>query len=781
MPPFLDLPLELILSISDFLIITDFLSLRGTSREIKDVLNHLYPYRLRQAVQDSPRIFFAACFNGDTRIVRDTVPVVDLNAGLAIVFRKSLDKSLSSGSSRVYLPHEDDRENISDIMDYCQCSWDRASASFEDLHMRKEDPEDYYSFTQPSRYRDSDDLEEYQSQFLEYERPEDPLAHPQDHLAGYTTRLFFPIHVAIVKGHIEVVKLLIEHGASIEAPCYHLPGEGTAQSFGVTSSRGQELRVVVTPLYLAIVRERCDIAELLLKSGASTNLCLAGERLSPLHVAVGINYTTKMIQFCIDQSLCDPTHLHEPNYSGLPPIWLAVLNQNWHALSFLQKLGANIDHDLSNGFTPLTYTLLLDDLSAAIHLIEVGARHDIPFISAPDNFPLRRRRNPENIINMVRRNRSPEEVAVYRGLCPFELYLRYLARCALACALPRGHPDHSSVMFPADKLREFLGWVAGRGEQVDINAKDDAGMSVLTSLFEVRMGRFPGPQKNHPVCLDVQSSYTRCQNLQTIFNDFNGDRMATDPHGNTLVELCLWENDFEGCKIVMAGCQDAVDNFSEYWTLDSFMDTFVGGLAYWAEQRKPNQDREGEWMFIVHMGLQIFLDNDIYTAKKVARHPLFPELVCRAVLRHGSRKNLVQILERVEPKADVFCNTRYGTRPLQDAVAARDVGLVKLMLNLGVDPDELNPVTEEWVGGDLLYYCDYSQCKTKAIVDLLVEKGSKRVIDPLKVPTYQRRNPRPGYEYPRQEDGGGTSGSCRCPIPWYQTLRQFRQMAPGKG
>lgn len=224
MPPFINFPPELILSISDFLPVSDFLSLHGTSRAIKAVLDRQYPHRLRQAVQDCPRIFFGACFKGDTRVVREAIPVVDVNTGMAIVFRKSLDKSLSSGDSRVYLPPVNSGpvgsgENLDGIMDYCHCSWDRVGVSLEDFLMRKEDPEDYYSFIQLNRYSDLDDLDEYQAQFLEHERPEDPLAPPQNHLAGHcSTRLFFPIHVAIVKGHIEVVKLLIEHGASIEAP-----------------------------------------------------------------------------------------------------------------------------------------------------------------------------------------------------------------------------------------------------------------------------------------------------------------------------------------------------------------------------------------------------------------------------------------------------------------------------------------------------------------------------------------------------------------------------------
>jgi len=46
--------------------------------------------------------------------------------------------------------------------------------------------------------------------------------------------------------------------------------------------------------------------------------------------------------------------------------------------------------------------------------------------------------------------------------------------------------------------------------------------------------------------------------------------------------------------------------------------------------------------------------------------------------------NLVWIIEKVNPQADIFAEFSFGMRPLHDAVTARDVRFVELMLDLGV-------------------------------------------------------------------------------------------------
>lgn len=602
--------------------------------------------------------------------------------------------------------------------------------------------------------------------------------------------MFFPIHAVIVKGHIEVVKLLIKAGASIEAPCYNLPGESTAQDYGVASSHGEGIHVMVTPLYLAIVRQRCDIAELLLKAGASTNLCSAGERLSPLHVAVGAGAGTRMIQFCVDQGLCDSAQLHEANYSGLPPIWLAVLNQKWAALPLLQKLGADINHDLAEGFTPLTYLLLLDDLHGVSRLIEAKAKTDIAFVRALDNYGLRGRPNPEHLRAVIRGNRSLEKLAACRGLRPLELCLRYFTRSALACAVHDDHPDHASEMFPSRQLRQFMMFVDIQGLSVDVNAKGEAGTSTAASLFEARTSKYTGHQKQNPFYLRVQCSWTRCRNLDDIINVYGGDRMATDAHGNTLVELALGENDFKACGILMAGCPEAIAKFSEYWTLDSFMDTFVGDLPHWEEMRKFAEDESSkarDWAFIIHEGLRVFINNGISTTEEIANHPLFCRLVCRAALQHVSRRNLIPLLKRVKPQPEVLTESWYNKTPLQHAVTTRDVKLVELLLDLGVNPDELNPMTGEWLAEDLTSCCDQARCKTKAIVDSLVEQYSE-MIDPddltFDTPAFDEnvrdaRDREAGYALPPTRlvtDRG--LGGCGCKIPWHQISTQYWRIPP---
>ncbi|KAK3370674.1 ankyrin repeat-containing domain protein [Podospora didyma] len=165
------------------------------------------------------------------------------------------------------------------------------------------------------------------------------------------------IHLAVYQGHIELVKLLIEHGARLDTPCRLPMLASVAQSVDGFRQRGTH--ILVTPLYVAIARGHGEIAKLVLHHGSPLNLCLSSHIISPLHLAVTVK-GREMTELVLAQISHTSRSLSQLDCDGFPPMWLAYISGNFAALQVLQKCGQNIDYDLAIG-----YTLLVDACSWA--------------------------------------------------------------------------------------------------------------------------------------------------------------------------------------------------------------------------------------------------------------------------------------------------------------------------------------------------------------------------------------------------------------------------------
>jgi SepF-like predicted cell division protein (DUF552 family) len=94
-----------------------------------------------------------------------------------------------------------------------------------------------------------------------------------------------PLCLAVEHGHTEIVKLLIEHGADVNASCY-------IDSFE-------------TPLHQAVVDDDTEIAKLLIQNGADVNARRSFDGLTPLHLAASGGYS-RMVRLLLENG-ADPS------------------------------------------------------------------------------------------------------------------------------------------------------------------------------------------------------------------------------------------------------------------------------------------------------------------------------------------------------------------------------------------------------------------------------------------------------------------------------------------
>lgn len=183
-----------------------------------------------------------------------------------------------------------------------------------------------------------------------------------------------PLYVAILEGHFDVITLLLDRGARIDA-C----GENGWTVFHLAAGRGQESVVRLflehgadievfdergwTPLCAAVRWEKPEIVTLLLKVGAEVNLEGADEWAQPLSLAVERN-NEALVRILLDQGA--------DVGAAAPLCWAA----GWGNLVMLQTLldrGADIKARADSAETPLCVALQNQDVATAEFLLRAGA------------------------------------------------------------------------------------------------------------------------------------------------------------------------------------------------------------------------------------------------------------------------------------------------------------------------------------------------------------------------------------------------------------------------
>ena len=320
--------------------------------------------------------------------------------------------------------------------------------------------------------------------------------------------LFFPIHLAVFSGSLSVVDRLVRNGASLDAPFTGLKGLNTTQRcpWKPWLWDGEPLDTFwhKTPLYIAILKGNIEMARFLAgKSPRTSRSLLSTYRararddlnmaLSPFHVALAAPGDS-MARFVLQNSglgeLFGEAAMRaakNENWFGNSPLWLACLNDNWEAVSWLLREvpGCDVNHDMGGGRTPLTYAIITNRFDAAIRLLEAGADINVEVttlgagrlsfmcssIHQPQNWP-----EHWSELEWVSGRRLADTI-------PFFFCFRRLSHPAL---WQKSMPHRARVP-DTDEMARYLRYVVGKGlVRVDQMRHPWDNRSLTTVLYDVK-------------------------------------------------------------------------------------------------------------------------------------------------------------------------------------------------------------------------------------------------------------------------------------------------------
>jgi ankyrin repeat protein len=160
---------------------------------------------------------------------------------------------------------------------------------------------------------------------------------------------FTALHFAVMHSHLEVAKVLIEHGADVNA-------KDNENKF--------------TPLHFAVMAHsrNLELAELLIRNGADLSAAgpLGGQ--TPLHMAVAAGNMSLTTLF-----IAKGADVNVRNESGATPLHEAARRGYKEIVEFLIEKGAQINAKDEDGMTPLAEALLNDP--KAREVVEILQKH----------------------------------------------------------------------------------------------------------------------------------------------------------------------------------------------------------------------------------------------------------------------------------------------------------------------------------------------------------------------------------------------------------------------
>ncbi|KAK7743749.1 hypothetical protein SLS62_010441 [Diatrype stigma] len=194
--------------------------------------------------------------------------------------------------------------------------------------------------------------------------------------------IFSVLHSAAKNGQLSTVKLLIQHGANIDARASANCGQPCSKN-PVLDQRNDGQPAQWTPLHTAISNGHSDVAIYLLEQGASTRCNRTNRQTNALHYAAAYG----LIE--VAQILVHGPHrldINEQDARGLSPLAYAHMREDSGAMvDWLLENGANVNLDLGRGCTVLHIACYHLWYKEVVKLVESGAEVNKPIqlVSSP--------------------------------------------------------------------------------------------------------------------------------------------------------------------------------------------------------------------------------------------------------------------------------------------------------------------------------------------------------------------------------------------------------------
>ena len=204
------------------------------------------------------------------------------------------------------------------------------------------------------------------------------IEHPQDvHSRGFDDEST-PLHLASRMGHLEVARLLVEHGADVtvenqygRTPLHWAVQDGGSDVVRFLVEHGADVTVQdydgSTPLHWAAREGSVDVVRLLVKHGANVTV-QDNNGWTPLLWAAREG-SVDVARFLLERG-ADATVKDKYESS---PLHLAVLEGSVDLARFLIEHGADVTAKDEHGSTPLHLTVLEGNVDVARLLVEHGA------------------------------------------------------------------------------------------------------------------------------------------------------------------------------------------------------------------------------------------------------------------------------------------------------------------------------------------------------------------------------------------------------------------------